>query len=192
MRVFIALEPGEEFLKNLLRELIPLKEKYPQFRWVPKEMLHVTLIFLGELNEELLPMVKEAAEGALGSGDIIAMGNKLFTIPPRREANVLALNFSKGGEAIAHLSEKIKKNLELRGIQPGGTDRKNFLPHITVARKGREPLRLLNEDLTISVQGVFSSLAVCKSELLPQGARYTALASYPLTRVAAFKNKTLS
>ena len=180
MRTFIALEGGREFLESLLKALSPLKEKYPYFRWVPKENLYITLAFLGELDEGLLPLVKEAAEGVAGRGKISVTGGNLFTLPPRGDANVLALGFERGGEEIALLSEKLKKNLETRGIGLGGTERKRFLPHITLARKGREPILVSKEDKAISVKGVFSSLGVYKSELLPQGARYTVLAAYPL------------
>ena len=180
MRTFIALEPGQEFLEKLLTSLLPLKEKYPHFRWIPKESLHITLAFLGELDEGLLPLVKESTETSLGAGEINALGTRLFTLPPRRDANVLALGFEKGGDEITSLSDKIKKNLKNRGITLGGTERKTFIPHLTVARKGREPLQLLKEEHVITVQGAFRFLGVYKSELLPQGPRYTALASYPL------------
>ena len=179
MRIFIALKSNEEFLENLLCPLLPLKEKYPHFRWVPRENLHITLAFLGELDDDLLPLVKEAAGAALGSGEIRVTGGKLFTLPPRRDANVLALGFDEGGKEISSLSEKIRESLKMRGIFPGGAEKNNFLPHITVARKGREPLRFMKDDSTISVQGVFNTVAVYQSELLPQGPRYTVLASYP-------------
>jgi 2'-5' RNA ligase len=143
MRIFIALEPGDEFLESLIRFLLPIKDKYHRFRWVPKENLHITLAFLGELEERLLPLVNDSVDASLGSGKISVIGGKLFTLPHRGDANVLALGFLNGGEEIASLYGKIKKNLENQGIYPGGTERKNFLPHITVARKGREPLLLL-------------------------------------------------
>ena len=181
MRTFIALEPGEKFLETLQMNLLPLREKYLHFRWVTKENLHITLAFLGELDKGLLPIVKKAAEAASGGGEINALGKRLFTLPTRGEANVLALAFEKGGEEIAFLSEKLKKNLKNNGISIGESERKNFIPHLTVARKGREPIRLLKDELTIpDVQGIFSSLGVYKSELLPQGPRYSILASYPL------------
>ena len=187
MRTFVALEAGREFLESLLQALSPLKEKYPYFRWVPKENLHITLAFLGEIDEAFLPLVKEAAKGAADCGKISVTGGKLFTLPPRGDANVLALGFESGGEEIALLAEKLKENLEIRGIMRGGTERKRFLPHITLARKGRAPIRISKEDQAASVRGVFSSLGVYKSELLPQGARYTVLAAYPLSRIRQIK-----
>ena len=179
MRLFIALEPGAEFLESLMQSLLPLKEKYPYFRWVPRENLHITLVFLGELDEGVLPQIKTAAEAASGCGEIAVTGGKLFTLPPRKDANVLALGFEKGGEEIASLAAGIKNSLRIHGITPGGTERGKFMSHITVARKGREPVRLLNEDTHIQVHGVFNAVKVYKSELLKTGARYTVLAAYP-------------
>ena len=176
MRVFIALEPGEEFLERLFIQILPLMEKYPHFRWVPKEKLHITLAFLGELDEGLLPTVIEAMETVVGSGEINAIGKRFFTLPPRREASVLALGFEKGGEEISSLAGIIIENLKHRGISLGGNERKGFIPHITVARKGKEALKLSEKEIE-PVQGLFSRLGVYKSELLPQGPRYTILAS---------------
>lgn len=180
MRLFIALEPGDEFLESLLSGLLPLKERYPHLRWVPKENLHVTLAFLGELGEELLPLVKEASQSAAGSGEIMAACEKLFTLPPRRDANILALGFRRGGEEIASLAAMVKKNLRAHSISSGGMEKGNFLPHITLARKGREPIWLLNETPAFSAHGVFRTIKVYQSELLSSGARYTALAAYSL------------
>ena len=181
MRTFIALNPNEEFLDSLLRSLLPLKEKYPHLRWIQKENLHITLVFLGEIDKEQLPLVKTAAEAALGSGEINAMGSRLFTLPPRREANVLALGFEKGREEISSLAALIKERLKISGIFLGENERKGFIPHITVARKGREHIRLLEDELTVPVvQGKLNNLRVYKSDLLPQGPLYSVLASYVL------------
>ena len=183
MRTFIALEPNREFLEHLLRLLSTLKEKYPNFRWVPKENLHITLAFLGELEEGLLPLVKEAAKESSLAGDNIAINvisGKLFTLPPGSNANVLALSFEKGGEEIASLASCVRKNLDICGIPLQGERKGRFLPHLTVARKGQALLHLLKEDEKLNARGVFDAIGVYKSELLPQGACYTILASYPL------------
>ena len=189
MRTFIALEPRKEFLEHLLLLLTPLKEKYPHFRWVPKENLHITLAFLGELDKGFLPLVEEAAEESLlgrDSNAISVTSGKLFTLPPKSNANVLALSFEKGGEGIAALAACVRKNLEIRGIHLQGEmgsrflPHRRFLPHLTVARKGKEPLFFYKEDEKLEVQGIFDNIVVYKSELLPQGACYTVLASYQL------------
>ena len=180
MRIFIALEAGGDFPESLVQGLLPLKNKYPQFRWIPKENLHVTLVFLGEVDEKLLPLIKEAMEETAGRGSIKVTGGKLFSLPHNKNANVLALGFREGGAEIASLTAKIRDNLKVRNLLPVGEEKKNFLPHITVARKGREPLLFGEDGLEIPVQGVFAGLGLYKSELMPQGARYTALASYPL------------
>ena len=180
MRIFIALKPGKEFLESLLSGLSPLKEKYPHFRWIPKENLHVTLVFLGELDEGLVPQIKEATEASINCGEIDVLGGRLFTLPKRKPANVLALNFEKGGEEIAALSGEIKKSLKIYKIPADGSNNSGFLSHITLARKGKEPLELLKEDNSIFVHGVFSSLGVYQSVLLPHGACYNLLAAFPL------------
>ena len=182
MRFFIALEPGRDLLESVLKNTALLREKYPGFRWMPPENLHITLAFLGETDAGLLPQIKQAAETAVkfsGQGVIHAGGGKLFTLPRGKTANVLALGFESGKERIASLAGNIRKNLEIRGIIIKGKDR-NFTPHITLARKGRTVPRPGNEDSCISFRGDIMSLGVYESRLSAGGAEYMQLAVYPL------------
>ena len=176
MRTFIALEPSIDFQESLSKNLLSLKERYPHFRWMPKENLHITLVFLGEIDEKNLPAVFEAVEKACGLKEIHAVSGEIFTLPKGRPPNVMALGFSKGGEEISLLAEKIEKNLESCGVLTG--KRKSFLPHITLARKKTE--MRLKEAHSIIVKGVFGKVNVYESTLYSQGARYTVLKSFQL------------
>ena len=175
-----------DLLENIQKNLLPLKSKYPDFRWVPEKNLHITMAFLGETDAALIPKITEAIQDAEGTGIIPVIGERLFTLPQGRPANVLAMGFSKGGEKISLLSQKIMKNLQDHSIFPVGMDRK-FTPHITLARKGRSNLKLDIDDLSFSAEGEIVSVGLFESRLSSHGADYYLLAGYRLDSRTGFR-----
>jgi len=179
VRVFIALRPDRELLNGILKKMELLKEKYPDFRWVSKENLHVTLAFLGETDSGFLPAIEETVKPLAHSGAILASGDRLFTLPRGRAANVAALGFGKGGDLIADLAEKLMKNLADHGILSNGSEKK-FTPHITLARRGRTDLYIEKDDLLMDITGNMESVVIFESRLFSSGAVYSELAVFPL------------
>ena len=173
---------------NLLESIAPVKEKYPYFRWIPEENLHITLAFLGEMDQRDLPQIIKAAENTAGHGIINAGGGKLFTLPKGRAANVLVFGFDKGTEKMQFLAAEIRKNLHERGILLS-RDVPYFMPHITVARRNFRAdnkineLRINKEDAQISAEGDIITLCVFESILSGRGASYNCLAAFPLDAV---------
>ena len=188
MRIFIALEPDRVFLESLLTCIEPLKQKYPGLRWVPVVNLHITLAFLGDTEPACLPLITAAVKNAVDkhadSGIIQAAGDRLFTLPARKPANVLAMGFSRGGDRMAALARDIKMSLEAGGILLSERDR-DFLPHLTLARKGKTPITIDKEDSSISTNGDIIKAVVFESVLKPRGAVYKELAVFRLGTVSS-------
>src|SRR4051794_5578843 len=65
MRLFVALVPPPDILDELEEAVLPHKEDVPELKWVRRELLHVTLAFLGECDDRtvdrLLPRLERAA-----------------------------------------------------------------------------------------------------------------------------------
>ena len=51
MRLFLAIELPQQAQDSLDEHLAQLKKEYPYFSWVPKENFHITLQFLGEVED---------------------------------------------------------------------------------------------------------------------------------------------
>jgi 2'-5' RNA ligase len=178
MRTFAALELPGDFLSALGEPLDALREKHPGFRWTKEKNLHITLAFFGEIDERDIPFLKETAGNTAHKGAAFSIGaGKLFTLPRRKAANVLALGIEEGGDRIAALAAGFEKfaGPEERGKRP-------FTPHITLARRGGVPLALSPEEQNtpITAGGIIKSLTIFKSELFREGPVYTPLAVYPL------------
>ncbi|MDR3166330.1 MAG: RNA 2',3'-cyclic phosphodiesterase [Treponema sp.] len=187
MRVFVAMKLPPEFLTSLEKTLLPLREKYPLFRWTGEENLHITLVFLGEIERPGISLLEEAAERVVrGIGPIPIRGGKLLTLPRGKAANVLALGIGEGKEALSALASALEGALAEAGDRGGypfrPPDKRPFNAHITLARRGSSPLRLApeEENLAFPAQGTLRELGVFKSELFREGPRYTPLRVYTL------------
>ncbi len=59
MRAFVALVPRAEALAELAAAVAPLRAAHPGLRWTPTAQWHLTLAFLGEIDEAVLPGLTE-------------------------------------------------------------------------------------------------------------------------------------
>jgi 2'-5' RNA ligase len=193
MRVFVALPLPDDFRESLLEKTAPLRLEHPEFRWTPEENLHVTLAFLGELDEAGVRLLVEAAgNAAAGTGPIALRSSHLMRFPKRGPAAVLALGFDRGHGEIAGLADRIETGLERAGAEGRYSfrprEQRSFVGHLTIARKGRRPVVLAGEELTpIQIAAEVSRVVVFQSELRQEGAVYTPLAEFSLSIDEAHK-----
>jgi 2'-5' RNA ligase len=59
MRAFVALIPPAQALAELADAVDPLRAAQPDLRWTPPEQWHLTLAFLGDVDERVLPQLTE-------------------------------------------------------------------------------------------------------------------------------------
>lgn len=187
MRTFIALPLPLELVSAINTRLQPLRETYPDFRWIREENLHITLAFLGELDELGIAILNEAVNCGIQKKHPISISTgTIFTLPQGRPANVLALGIEQGKEAIVELATDMEKILTDLGKQKNypfrPPEKRTFVPHITLARRGSAPLKLSPEErnIPIQAQGTIDTLIVFKSDLGRNGPVYTPLSVYPL------------
>jgi 2'-5' RNA ligase len=128
MRLFIAVTPPAE-----IRDLVvKTYSEIERARWVRKEQLHVTLRFLGELEEEAAATVR-AALRAITSPALSLAIKQAGTFG--RPARVLWCGLDPK-EPISALAAEIDRVV----VQAGLTEAdKPFAPHLTVARFKNSP-----------------------------------------------------
>lgn len=125
-RLFVAIELPDG-VKN---KILALCEGLPGVRWVKRGALHLTLKFIGNLDEAKLKKVKAALEGVSGkpfSMTVSAVG----CFSSRGRARVLWVGVDPSEELIT-LQKQVDETLAATGItQP---EPRPFLPHITLSR----------------------------------------------------------
>lgn len=150
-------------------------------RWVAAENLHVTLRFIGEVDEDVARDV-DAALAAVEAApfELSITGVGTFGRPPR----VLWAGAESAPEtALAHLYAGVESALVRSGQDPEG---RKFSPHITLARFKDEP-RMGHLSLFLEGHARFAlppftveGFNLMRSRLSPGGAHYEAVAEYEL------------
>ena len=134
MRLFVAIAPPPAVLDELDARAAPLRAGRDDLRWTSREAWHVTLAFLGQVDESaaarLLPRLERAAQrhhmfrlGFCGAG--------AFPAPAR--ANVLWSGLSGDRRALADLAQSVAAGASRAGAPPPDKGRR-FQPHVTLAR----------------------------------------------------------
>ena len=183
MRSFIAIELPEG-VKSALAELRQeLKKCNADIRWVKPDNVHLTLKFLGDIDEKSLDMIIEATKAACTgySGfDLEARGVGVF--PDMRAPRVLWVGISDN-DSLTGLQKDIENGLAAIGFS---SEKRRFRPHLTLGRfkssSGKEGLYDKIEEYKNISQGLIevTSLFLIKSELTPSGAKHTKITGIDL------------
>jgi RNA 2',3'-cyclic 3'-phosphodiesterase len=136
MRMFVALVPPDEALDHLEAFLEPRRSASP-FRWAQHDQLHVTLAFLGSVEERRLDDLVERLARAAGRrtafGTAIAGGG---AFPNVGRARVLwaGLDLDQDGRTeLDRLATGARAAANRAGVPVDG---QRFRPHVTLARLG--------------------------------------------------------
>lgn len=178
IRCFVAcglpravLEAVEAYQRRLEPSLRPLEL---DARWARPASLHLTLRFLGEIDDGLVDALGSALRGAVADQPAFSFRlGGLGCFPDPRRPRVLWLGAESPG--LAPLHDAVQQALESLGLPP--PDRP-FFPHITLARlkTPRSLAGLLREPPAFDERTVpVGEVLLYRSELSPKGGRYTVL-----------------
>ena len=185
MRLFVALVPPEDVLAEVERAVQGRRDEWPHLRWVSPELWHVTLAFLGNVDEELLPGLRTLlARTAAGheAREVSFAGAGAF--PSAGRASVFWVGVrgpeeGRGRPVFARLAGSIAAGVEKLGVPQ---DRKRFHPHLTLARcRERTDLRDLVDGMAVFAGRTWRADAVhLMRSHLGRTVRYESLAAWPL------------
>jgi 2'-5' RNA ligase len=178
MRSFIALPIPEPSLDALLR----LQSTIPVGRPVPEDNLHLTLTFLGDVEDAMLDDLHLDLM-ALRSApvDIRFTGLDSFTEMERG----LVFAAVEKTEPLDSLHAATARAARRLGID---LPRRRFRPHVTLTRANRRPEGVARDRLAAALTAPRAALpgftadrfCLYSSDLGPRGARHEVLADYPL------------
>jgi RNA 2',3'-cyclic 3'-phosphodiesterase len=156
--------------------------------WVREENLHVTLRFLGAVDEATLGRAREALDAAArATAPFTLVLGGLGGFPSARAPRVIWVGVATGAEALAALHARVEAALAERGVPPEG---RAFHAHVTLGR-AREPrgapalAPVLAAGATELGEVPVDAIHLMRSDLHPAGARYSVLARVPLASGAA-------
>jgi 2'-5' RNA ligase len=134
MRLFVAIAPPPGVLDELDALVAPWRVAREDLRWTSREAWHVTLAFLGEVDESavarLLPRLERAARR---HHEIRLAFSGAGAFPAPHRANVLWSGLSGDRGALAGLAASVAAGASRAGATPPDKGRR-FQPHLTLAR----------------------------------------------------------
>lgn len=178
IRSFIALELSDEAKNEVSRVAKELKDTGSDVKWVRADSVHMTLKFLGNIEEEkIADVVKRLDDTAAMFGAFDAVLGELGSFPKWEYVKVIWVGIGEGAEDMISIATAVEDAMCREGFPK--EDRK-FSPHVTIGRvrtpKNRDRLKKAASSITIKpVRSRISRIVLYRSELTPQGAVYTPL-----------------
>jgi 2'-5' RNA ligase len=173
-RLFAAVKiPGKisDKIEEIRKDAYPIPNNY---KWETKDKFHLTLKFLGDIEESRNDSIINALEKAAERNTKIHLTfDKFGFFKKSPVAGVLWFGF-KADKNIFDIAEQTDINLNAVGFE---REKRPFKPHLTLLRlKGSEDPRLLESLLSYETpreEFTADEIVLMKSKLLPKGSIYS-------------------
>jgi 2'-5' RNA ligase len=161
-------------------------------RWTAVESIHLTLRFLGETTAAQQALVEATLRETVPQGlPLILTFRDVGLFPNAHRPSIVWSGVTGQVERLRAVQAATEAAARSAGFE---SEARNYGPHVTVGRFKREAspsdLRRAGETIeafarssraaTWSVEVSVTHLALMQSDLLPGGAKYTRIASFPL------------
>ncbi len=194
IRAFLAIELSEDLREHIAQVQQDLKQrlvregsKGVRISWVQPGSIHLTIKFLGEIDEQIVDPLCEALSSPMKAHQCMQIPiERLGVFPHPQQPRVLWVGPSDSWERgevakrLAALHGAVESCCQSFGLAPEG---RPLSPHLTLARikagdrqlaQTLSKLGVMDRPLTLGPLGV-GSIVLMKSELRPTGSLYTRL-----------------
>jgi len=174
-RLFVAVDLPE----RIRDDIGALCEAIPGARWTPDAQLHITLRFIGEVDNVAADRIDSALRTVAFTPFTLRLKSTGF-FPPRGRPRILWCGVA-GNEPLMELQKRTERALTAKaGLPPEG---RKFSPHITIARLDDAPDAKLAAFLSANAlfeteDFAVSEFSLYSSELKRGGAVYTKESTY--------------
>jgi len=180
IRSFISLNIDSSLISRLklIQDDIRIMLKDHKVKWENPDKFHMTLRFLGDIEESNITEISaELGSVMLGFDNIRMTASGIGFFPNQKRPNVVFIDLTEEGNFSEQLVNEIDNKLNRFGFKPD----KKFVPHVTVGRFRRENRKGLHEQINVNVEPIeiiFDSFYLMKSVLKPGGSVYEVLQEY--------------
>ncbi len=180
LRLFIAIPLSREVEQALGRIIGDLSSTPAKVKWVEPHNIHMTIRFLGDTGESLIPALKQLInEAAAHATPCHVKLSRLGAFPNLTRPRVIWAGFDESSPLtpLQSIAEKIELGVRQLGFEP---ESKSFKPHLTLARvKFPDGLQRLCEMVRTypfaPIDVSLDRLVLFKSTLTPRGPVYEKL-----------------
>ena len=180
IRLFVALKVPDKVKEEVFNYCFDAVENSANFRWEAKEKVHLTLKFIGEVKEELLPRIIEELEFVKNYSSFNCTISKFGFFFRNNEAKILWCNFNTDA-TIVSLVDELNTRLQKFDIE---IERRKFKGHLTLLRiKKRVSESFIKRFKGYSFEPIefeANEIILIQSLLKPTGSEYKVLKIYEL------------
>lgn len=187
-RLFTAIELApavrtavEAYQARLARDLDPGGRS---LRLMPAEQFHVTLVFVGEVDDAVTAHLSGLMSHPFTASPFPLTFGGAGVFPARGVPKVLWLGVEQGHAPLTELFQSVAARVASAGID---LERRAYRPHLTLGRwrEGKGPMKAprLPAPPAVPEQQV-RGVTLFESRLLPHGAEHRPVARAPLTGIA--------
>jgi len=191
MRAFIAIELPKEIKNHLLSIQEKLKTAEADIKWVEPQNIHLTLKFLGEIDEKKLKSIAQIIEGVCAQNKPFCLRiSKPGAFPRMTSPRVIWVGTDEGQNQTAEIAGILEEEIAKIGIP---REDKRFSSHITIGRtrsaKNLSKLAKIllqlqaNPEAGENLEFRVTKITLFKSTLTPQGPVYEALKESSLATI---------
>ncbi len=179
IRTFISIDLPEGMKEGISGLQGRLRSRGGHIGWVRPEAIHLTLKFLGEIDEKEIPDIETAIRRV--TKDFVpfylrTMGLGLF--PSIKKPRIIWLGINGEGDNLLRLQSRIEEEMEKIGHP---REKRGFKPHLTIGRV-RDPSGLkglidaIQSEREIELGGFKAEeVLIMRSDMRPEGSIYTRL-----------------
>lgn len=178
-RAFVAVDVGPR--PSLVRRLDALRATGADLKVVPPGNLHVTLKFLGWVEDDRVPACVDAIRAAVAGERPFAMRVRgAGQFPPRGAGRVWWTDL-EGAEPLARMAARLEDGFERLGFP---REARPFAPHLTLARArssaGADRAARAMAAVPVDEEVRVADVVLYRSDLARSGPTYTPVARVPL------------
>ena len=205
MRLFVAVDVGDELRSEAIRARSEVEaglrktcKELPRIVWVAPAVLHVTLRFLGEIDDVAVPAVERALAPPLPMAPFAVEWRGLGAFPGPRDPRALWIGAVKGADELGALEREVSRRLSADVTGPGTVapemqqllrtfdeEVRPFRPHVTL---GRVKSRAVGADWRHTLEAAevraartrVDHVTLFRSTLSSRGPAYTPIVTAPL------------
>jgi 2'-5' RNA ligase len=179
LRLFIGIPPAKSVENHLESILARLRPKSRDVKWVPAENIHLTLKFLGTIEESMVISITDVLQKASGNYRTFTLTlSGVGVFPNVRSPRVVWVGMNESS-VLTELQADIEDGLASLGFE---REKRKYTAHLTLGRfkssRGKSILKEKIETYRERVTGSFDvgTISLMKSDLGPSGAKYTRVA----------------
>ncbi|MFN4260835.1 MAG: RNA 2',3'-cyclic phosphodiesterase [Gemmataceae bacterium] len=181
LRTFIAVDFGKAIRKRVVALQDTLAQSGTAVKWVEADNLHVTLLFLGEVDARDVPAVCRVVTDCCTQLPAFPMSvETVGCFPNLRRPRVVWVGVGAGTQELCHLHDLLEPPLLELGCYR--REQRKYTPHITLGRvkSDHKPPDALARALAQHAgwkggETVVNEVLVLSSELTPDGPIYSVL-----------------